>query len=84
MLYVFAVATIGIILIASVWFTFHYIFWMIQPVSSNLANQFGTNGTQYDQVDTFFQGYDNWAAIIALFALLIFCIVYSQRKGQEV
>jgi len=83
-IYVYAIAIIGIILIASIWFMFHYMFWLIQPVASGIAESMGTNGTQYDQVDAFFQGYDNWAAILGLITLFVFTIVYSQRKGIDV
>lgn len=82
-LFVYAVAIVGIVLIALVWFLFHYMFWIIQPVTSDLAVDLGTNGTQYTQVDNFFQGIDNWAAILGLIALFLFVIVYSQRRGQD-
>jgi hypothetical protein len=75
---------IFVILGAFFWFIFHYIFWLIQPISASLAYRFNTNGTQWEQVDSFFQAYDAWALIIALLVMMVFAFVYSQRKGQEV
>jgi len=81
---VIGLLVLGVILIAGVWFTFHYIFWVIQPVAVDLATDLNANGTQYTQVDTFFQAIDNWIAIIALLVLVVFGFVYSQRRGVEV
>lgn len=75
---------IGVLLIATFWFCFHYIFWYVQPLSAYIANNLGTNTTQFQQVDLIFQAFDNYAHVIALIALAVFCIVYSQRRGVEV
>ena len=83
-LYVYAVIAIFVVLGAFFWFIFHYIFWVIQPVASNLAVQFETNSTEWTQVDTFFQTYDAWALILALLVIIVFAFVYSQRRGQQV
>jgi hypothetical protein len=83
-IYVWAMLFIGIILIAGLWYVLHYTFWFFEPAVNNIAERWGTNSTQYYQVDNFFQGYENWAAILAFIALGLSGFVYSQRKGNEV
>lgn len=83
-MWVYALVAGSLFLMALLWFIFHSIFWFIQPAAFNIAVSLGTNGTQYLQVDSFFQVVDNWALIVCLIALLIFVLVYSQKKGVEV
>ncbi len=83
-MWIYALAAGALLLLAVIWFIFHSLFWFIQPAAFNVAIKLGTNDTQYSQVDSFFQVIDNWALIIALIALLIFVIVYSQKKGEQV
>lgn len=81
---VYGMIVLGLLMIPIVWFIFHTLFWLVQPVSSNLAETMGTNSTEYYQVDAFFQGIDNYAHIIALMVLALFGFVYSQRRGKPV
>lgn len=83
-IYVWAMLFIGVILIAGFWYVLHYTFWFFQPAVNNIAIQWGTNSTEYYQVDSFFQSYENWAAILAFICLGLSGFVYSQRKGNEV
>lgn len=83
-LYVYAVIAVAIILIPLFWFFFHYIFWLIQPVTVEVAEDLGTNSPTFYQVDTFFQAVDNWIHLLALLSIAVFVYVYSQRRGREV
>lgn len=83
-IYVYAMAILFVILGACFWFIFHYIFWIIQPVASGITVQFNANGTEWNQVDAFFQAYDAWALILALLCMMLFVFVYSQRRGRTV
>jgi hypothetical protein len=81
-IYVWAMLFIGIILIAGFWYVMHYSFWFFEPAVNHIAEQWGTNSTQYYQVDSFFKNYENWAAILAFIALGLAGFVYEQRKGN--
>lgn len=83
-LYVYAMVIIFVILGACLWFVFYYVFWIIQPVAEGLTVSMGTNGTEWDGVDTFFQNYAEYALVIGLFIMLVAAIVYSQRRGTQV
>lgn len=81
---VYAISFLGLFIIPVVWYSFHFIFWEIQPVAQAIAEDLGTNTTMYYQIDTFFQGIDNWFAVIALVALALFGFVYSHKRGTPV
>jgi len=66
------------------WFIFHSCFWSIQPVAASVAKDLGTNTTEWYQVDTMFQFFDNWLAVIGLLVVGVFCYFYSQRRGRPV
>lgn len=83
-MWIYALVAGAIMLMAMLWFVFHSLFWFVQPAAFNVAVSLGTNDTQYMQVDSFFQAVDNWALIITLIALLIFVVVYAQKKGDAV
>jgi len=83
-LYVYAMIAVGVVVIPIFWFGLHYIFWEIQPVAVEIAEDLGTNSTTFYQVDTFFQAIDNWAHLLALLALGLWAYVYSQKRGREV
>jgi hypothetical protein len=82
-IYVWAMLFIGVILIAGFWYVLHYTFWFFEPATKSITEQWGVNGTMYYDVDNFFQGYENWAAVIAFIVLGLSGFVYSQRKGNE-
>ncbi len=83
-MWIYALAVGAIMLLAMLWFVFHSIFWFTYPAAYEVAVTLGTNETEYAAVDNFFQVVDNYALIVALIALLIFVVVYSQRKGQQI
>jgi hypothetical protein len=82
--YVWAMLIIGVILIAGFWYVMHYTFWFFEPATKHITEQWNVNSSMYYQVDSFFQGYENYAAILALICLGLAGFVYSQRKGNEV
>jgi hypothetical protein len=83
-LYVYAMIAVAVIAIPIFWFGLHYIFWEIQPVAVEIAEELGTNSTAFYQVDQFFQAVDDNAHILALLALGLWAYVYSQKRGREV
>lgn len=83
-MWIYALVAGTALLMAVLWFVFHSLFWFVQPAAFEVAVKLGTNSTQYNQVDSFFQVVDNWALIITLIALLIFVIVYSQKRGEQI
>lgn len=81
---VYGIIVLGLLMIPIVWYIFHTLFWLVQPISTTIAENLGTNSTEYYAIDAFFQGVDNYAHIIALVVLGLFGFVYSQRKGRPV
>lgn len=82
-IYVYIVLIVGLFTIPVFWYIFHTIFWSVQPVAVAVAVSMGTNTTEFYQVDTLFQGFDNWIHVIGLLALGLFGFVYSQRRGRR-
>lgn len=83
-MYVYAIFFLGLFVIPVVWYSFHFLFWEIQPVARAIAENLETNTTMYNQVDVFFQGIDNWFGVIALVVLALFGFVYSHKRGTPV
>ncbi len=80
-LWVWAVFVVGLFVIPIVWFIVHYLFWTVQPIVVGIAVDLGTDTPMFYSVDTFFQTFENYLGVIALVALGVACIVYSQWKG---
>jgi len=81
LLFVVGVLVVGILIIPLIWIGFHYAFGLVQPLTERITESLNTNTTTYTQVDTFFQTIDSWIPVMALLALMVFCIVYAHRRG---
>ena len=84
MLWVLIVVLLGVFCLPFVWLVGDTLFTAFQSSGNVLILRLGTNSTLTDNVDTFFTNLNTYFLILALFGLMLFAFVYSQKKGELV
>lgn len=83
-LYLLAIFLVSIMLLALSWYVVHYLLVTMQPIAVAVAQNLGSNSTNYNSIDTFFGNVDYWLPVVGLIALVIGVYQYSQKRGQPV
>jgi len=83
-LYPYGTFIIGVGLIAFLGFVMSYAFGYIAAIGYKTSIDLGTNSTETEAVNTFFNYVSLWIPIFMLIVLGIWVIVYTQKKGGQV
>jgi len=83
-LYIWAVLIVSIMIVAFAWFTIHYFLSVLQPICISIAENLGSDGGIYSDVNTFIGALDNWLGVIGLLAVIISAYQYSQKRGEPI
>lgn len=83
-LYVYGVAIATIIAMAIAWYILHTVFAAISACGTSIIHGLETNSTYTDNVETFFSNVDTYILIVMLIVVVVWALLYSQRRGVPV